>query len=152
LNGFSQSHVVGEAAAESEFPDKSEPTESFPLVIPELAREPGRRIHRADTTKSFQFTAHAQEGFIESDFGLACQQRIEQSGLAPRKSDLIAFFLSESADKTITAQPFFRKRTQRAIAERNHFVAAFERFQQLRQRYGVAFEFHGATNFEPVDA
>src|SRR5690348_8050050 len=73
LRGLSNSHVVGETAAEAELAQEVHPAESFPLVIAEPAGEALRLCRRSHPAESAQALPSAFEDLVHAYLGL-CRQ------------------------------------------------------------------------------
>jgi hypothetical protein len=91
------------------------------------------------------------ETFIEGDFRLARQQRIEQSSLAMREPQAAIDVLPEPSDPLIFLEPLFGKQSKRSVAQHHHSITACERPQELRQLHGLTFKIGATLQFEPID-
>src|SRR5205823_10582177 len=81
LNGFAQSHVVGETAAEFKPANEMEPAQPVLLIITELSVKSGRWESALNAAEALEFVSHPLECRIEEYFRLARKQCVEESGL-----------------------------------------------------------------------
>ena len=87
---LAETHVVGEAAAETEPLQEDQPAEPLLLVSPQHARERGRRIHGPDAVECGELGTRVREGLVVRRVGLSRDERIEQRDLGPREAHVVA--------------------------------------------------------------
>src|SRR5206468_7254587 len=100
LDGFSESHIVGQATADAEAAQKLQPAETFALVLTQLAHKRCGFLRRSNAGKRGQFLANAGESVVEGDFGLFGEKRIEQTCLMPFESQCSVAGFSEGRYQT----------------------------------------------------
>ena len=152
LNGFAQSHVIGQTAAKSEAPEKMQPAQAVALIIAQYAVKLRGRASRLHAAKSLDFPARALEQRITADLRLLGDQGIEQPDLRPAEAQAIATDAAETGQQAILRQPLFWNDAQRAIVEQNGALSVSDRAQQLRQGQARVAESRAAFELEPVHA
>src|SRR5207253_10931340 len=124
LYRFAEAHVVGETTAETELPDKMQPTQTFLLIISQLSAKGVGGGGGPNTGETLQLFADAQERGVKTDFGFAGQQRIEKSGLMTSEPEPSFTGMAEAGDEFVPFDPVFRQHANRPVAQWNEILAA----------------------------
>ena len=113
MRRLSDTHIVGQAAAEAEFAQEGHPAHTFTLVVPELAVKTLRLFGGLYSVKSVQALTNALEDFIELDLRLRRQQSVQQSGLILPEAKMAFFLGSQTGERSEIPQFVFELRDKR---------------------------------------
>src|SRR5258705_4818718 len=108
LDGYTQAHVVGQAATEAEALEEKQPTQAVALVTAQLTGEVLRRLGGLDTGKIDELLAHPREYRIDGDGGPAGEQSVQQPRLRPREAQMFFLESPQSGEQTAFFHPLFR--------------------------------------------
>ena len=141
LDGLAEAHVVGKAAAESEFTKEVEPADAVALVVAKPTLEPGRWV-RGRCPGTGAAARAPRESLVESRLGLLGQQGVEQPDLCPLEPNMIPLRRADSGDRHVLLQPFFRQQAEAAVAQRHEVLAVLEGREQGGKRHLLIAEGH----------
>src|SRR5262249_48880910 len=132
LYGFSEAHVVREAAAETEPAQKMKPPQSVALVLTQLSGKRRRHFGGANAGKGREFLTYPRESFLKRDFRLFGEKDVEQARLMEFKPQLSITRFSKRGDQTVSFEPLFRNDSVRSVAQTHGVFAARDGLQKLR--------------------
>src|SRR5262249_22688112 len=94
LRSLSHAHVVGEAPAEREPPQKMHPNESLALVVAKASHEARGLLAGRYILEGLQLPTDSCESLVASRLRLRSQESIEQTRLAAPEADVAVFGVS----------------------------------------------------------
>jgi len=151
LDGFSETHIVGEAAAEFEFPEKREPSDALALIFAEFSGEAFRLAGGFDSLEVLQAIPQFAERQIEIDVGLSGEEGIENADLISGEPDVVVFRDAQVCEHAVLLEPFGGEESQGTVFQSHGGFPARERGEQFGEGDALAAEIDLCVEFEPVD-
>jgi len=113
LDRLAEAHVVGEAPAEAESPQKTRATQAFGLIGPERAHESLRGAGRLEAVEAPELAPQGGEGFVERGMFHGLEQCLDQADLSAAEAHVavvLGVFVAEVGHRAPPLEPLLGKR------------------------------------------